>query len=49
MTLLPSNCKVFETVKQDQSMQMQTSLPCLNVLNVRFIDGPRHLEHFVSL
>ena len=24
MTLLPSNCKVFETVKQDQSMQMQT-------------------------
>ena len=24
MTLLPSNYKVFETVKQDQSMQMQT-------------------------
>ena len=24
MTLLPSNCKVFETVKRDQSMQTQT-------------------------
>ena len=24
ITLLPSNCKVVETVKQDQSMQMQT-------------------------